>query len=144
MAYTMMTCLPCEVVAKIVDRGSELKLKERLKKGWGLIHDEMMWRETHEYSCIHHSCWYSGAMKKADECGCYRRYPGFLLRRVDSGAWLPGAGETRAVPAGAAHSESEGEWEGQANAVWFDFEANEMGLLGSMTPTNFINDIQYN
>ena len=129
MAYTMMTCLPCDVVTKIVDRGAELKLKERLKKGWGLIHDEMMWRECHEYSCTHHFC-------EVSECGCYRRYPGFLLRRVDSGAWLPGAGETR---------EREGENEPEmSNAVWFDFEANEMGLLGSMTPTNFINDIQYN
>ena len=129
MAYTLMTCLPCELVTKIVDRGAELRLKERLKKGWGLIHDEMMWRECHDYSCAHHFC-------DVSECGCYRRYPGFLLRRVDSGAWLPGAGETR---------EREGENEPEmSNAVWFDFEANEMGLLGSMTPTNFINDIQYN
>ena len=90
MAYTLMTCLPCELVTKIVDRGAELKLKERLKKGWGLIHDEMMWRECHEYSCAHHFC-------EVSECGCYRRYPGFLLRRVDSGAWLPGAGETREI-----------------------------------------------
>lgn len=140
MAYTMMTCLPCEVVTKIIERGAELKLKERLKKGWGLIHDEMMWRESHEYSCTHHFC-------EVNECGCYRRYPGFLLRRVDSGAWLPGAGETRAVPVGATPAENEeGEIEpDMSNAVWFDLEANEMGLLSSMVPIwndDWYNDIQ--
>ena len=126
MAYTMMNCLPCDVVTNIVDRGVDLKVKDRLKKGWGLIHDEMMWRETHEYSCAHHFC-------GVNECGCYRRYPGFLLRRVDSGAWLPGAGETR---------EREGENEPEmSNAVWFDFEANEMGILNSMIPTQeFVNE----
>ena len=137
MAYTMMTCLPCEVVAKIVDRGSELKLKERLKKGWGLIHDEMMWRETHEYSCTHHFC-------EVNECGCYRRYPGFLLRRVDAGVWLPGQGETREIEQMDVAGHMRAETDDTSHAVWFDFEANEMGLLGSMTPTNFINDIQYN
>ena len=134
MAYTMMTCLPCDVVTKIVERGAELKLKDRLKKGWGLIHDEMMWRETHEYSCTHHFC-------DASECECYQRYPGFLLRRVDSGAWLPGLGETRHGPGGGNVVENIPE---VSNAVWLDFEANEMGLLGSMTPLEFINDIQHN
>ena len=88
MAYTMKTSLPCEVVSKIVHLGSELKMKERLKNGWAIIHDEMMWRESHVYSCAHHFC-------DVQDCNCYHRYPGFLLRRVDSGAWLPGLGETR-------------------------------------------------
>jgi len=130
MAYTMMTCMPCEVVSKIVDRGAELNMKERLKKGWGLIHDEMMWRETHEYSCPHHFC-------DVKDCGCYQRYPGFLLRRVDSGAWLAGAGETREL-------DGDDSMPVLSNAIWFDFEANEMGLLSSMIPTqDIINDIQY-
>lgn len=133
MAYSLLTCMPCEVVSKIVDRGSEVVLKERLKKGWGLIHDEMMWRESHEYSCTHHFC-------QVNECGCYQRYPGFLLRRVDSGVWLPGAGETRE----ALHILGENEPE-ISNAVWFDFEAGEMGVLSSMIPIqDIINDIQYN
>tara|TARA_Y200000002_G_C22575707_1_gene618583 strand:- start:824 stop:997 length:174 start_codon:yes stop_codon:yes gene_type:complete len=55
---------------------------------------------------------------------------------VDSGAWLPGAGETR---------EREGENEPEiSNAVWFDFEANEMGILNSLIPTQeFVNEWTY-
>jgi len=141
MAYTMMTCLPCDVVTKIVDRGAELKLKERLKQGWGLIHDEMMWRDTHEYSCPHHCC-------VTDSCNCYRRYPGFLLRRVDSGVWLSGHGETRQMQVwreGSWADELYDDLESQPNgALWFDFETNEAGHLRSLIPTlNFTNDIEY-
>ena len=126
MAYTMITCMPCEVVASIVDRGAEQKMNERLRKGWGLIHEEMMWRGRHEYSCTHHYC-------DVSECGCYHRYPGFLLRRVDSGVWLPGEGEIR------GEWLEEGEINETPNAVWFDFASRTMGLIG----TN-IYDIHYN
>lgn len=120
MAYSLLTCMPCEVVKKIVDRGSEVVLKERLKKGWGVIHDEMMWRESHHYSCTYHFC-------DVAECGCYTRYPGFLLRRVDARIWLAGQGETRELEAG--------EWIPEvSNAIWIDFNANEMGLMNSMIP----------
>ena len=119
MAYSLLTCLPCDVAKKIVDRGSELLLKERLKKGWGLIHDEMMWRESHHYSCTYHFC-------DVAECGCYTRYPGFLLRRVDARVWLAGEGETRFCARLEAAEVS--------NAIWIDFDANEMGLMNSMVP----------
>ena len=108
MAYSLLTCLPCDVAKKIVDRGSELLLKERLKKGWGLIHDEMMWRESHHYSCTYHFC-------DVAECGCYTRYPGFLLRRVDARVWLAGEGETRFCARLEAAEVS--------NAIWIDFDA---------------------
>ena len=124
MAYTMKTCLPCEVVSKIVQLGSELKMKERLKNGWAIIHDEMMWRESHVYSCAHHFC-------DVQDCNCYHRFPGFLLRRVDSGAWLPGLGETRY---GLDHRHAQWNQPEVSNAIWFDLEANEMGLLNSNIP----------
>tara|TARA_A100001015_G_scaffold224262_1_gene252823 strand:- start:50 stop:481 length:432 start_codon:yes stop_codon:yes gene_type:complete len=141
MAYTMMTCLPCEVVTHIVDRGAELKLKDRLKKGWALIHDEMMWRDTHHYSCTYHFC-------DVNECGCYRRFPGFLLRRVEAGVWLAGEGETRQIEevSQTDNHATHTRWEtdNTSHAVWIDYEANEMGLLSSMIPTqDIINDIQY-
>ena len=106
-------------------------MRERLKKGWSLVHDEMMWRDTHHYSCTYHFC-------DVKECECYRRFPGFLLRRVDAGVWLPGEGETREIEEielnqeGATHTR----WETDdtSHAVWIDFEANEVGMLNSMVP----------
>tara|TARA_B100000003_G_scaffold70099_1_gene62833 strand:+ start:466 stop:642 length:177 start_codon:yes stop_codon:yes gene_type:complete len=50
---------------------------------------------------------------------------------VDSGAWLPGLGETRYGPGGGNVAWNEPE---VSNAVWFDLEANEMGLLNSNIP----------
>jgi hypothetical protein len=125
MAYTLTSILPETVVGKIVERTTELETKRRLNNGWKLVHDEMMWREGHVYSCTHHMC-------DVDECGCYRRYPGFLLRRVDSGIWLPGEGETRILnPALPIEID-----QNMMNdpAIWIDFETNEMGILNDLNP----------
>ena len=131
MSVSLLNVFPEEVVCKIVTNAADLSMQERLKKGWSLVHDEMMWRDTHHYSCTYHFC-------DVKECGCYRRFPGFLLRRVDAGVWLPGQGETREIEEiernqeGATHTR----WEtdNASHAVWIDFEANEMGMLNSMVP----------
>ena len=122
MSVSLLNVFPEEVVCKIVTNAADLSMQERLKKGWSLVHDEMMWRETHHYSCTHHFC-------DVKECGCYRRFPGFLLRRVDAGVWLPGQGETREIedPLPSVYDDV-------SHAIWIDFEANEMGMLNSMIP----------
>ena len=129
MSVSLINVLPEEVVCKIVTYAADLSIGDRLRKGWSLVHHEMMWRETHHYSCTYHFC-------DVKECGCYRRFPGFLLRRVDAEVWLPGQGETRKIPGwhvGQEWGEDLGE---ERQAVWIDFEANEMGMLNSMTPVH--------
>jgi hypothetical protein len=132
MSVSLLNVFPEEVVCKIVTNAADLSMRERLKKGWSLVHDEMMWRDTHHYSCTHHFC-------DVKECGCYRRFPGFLLRRVDAGVWLPGQGETRehevvSPTTNGAGTHTRWEPDVEAQAIWIDFEANEIGMLNSMTP----------
>ena len=80
--------LPFEIISRILNMNSEIIISDRTTSGWGLVHDEMMWRATHMHTCCSHYC-------DVSHCKCYTRYPGFLLRRVDADVWLPGEGETR-------------------------------------------------
>jgi hypothetical protein len=84
----MVMTLPLEIVSRIINMKSEIIVSDRMKSGWRMIHDEMMWRSTHMHTCCAHYC-------DVSQCDCYTRYPGFLLRRVDADVWLPGEGETR-------------------------------------------------
>tara|TARA_E500000178_G_scaffold308012_1_gene321362 strand:- start:342 stop:797 length:456 start_codon:yes stop_codon:yes gene_type:complete len=131
MAHLLTHRFPSEICEKITTNISEINIKERLKKGWSLIHDEIDWRDGHHYCCTYHFC-------DVQECGCYRRFPGLLLRRVDSGAWIPGRGETRIAevdPTEPADAPAVDEPDGLLGpAIWVDTNANEIGLLSNMVP----------
>jgi len=122
MAYLLRARLPDDVIFKITKDCFGVFMKERMAKGWSKIHDEMMWRNKHHYSCTHHFC-------DVSECNCYRRFPFYLLRHVDANCWACGKGETRQAFCPALDMvETEG-----SPAIWIDFDANEIGMMNSMT-----------
>lgn len=140
MAHILSKRFPEDVVRKIASNVSDLNIHDRLTSihrypgrghsTWRGVHEEMMWRDTHRYSCTYHFC-------EISSCNCYHRFPGFLLRRVDSGAWLPGLGESRAAERLEYPTQQAGLLEqdfAPTPAVWIDFEAQEMGTMESMTP----------
>ena len=55
----------------------QLSVTQRLANGWKEIHDEMNWRGGHADSCDFHRC-------PVQNCTCYHKFPGFLLRRVNT------------------------------------------------------------
>ena len=128
MAHLLSNRFPSEICEKITTNISDIKMKDRLRSGWSLIHDEIEWREGHHYCCTYHFC-------DVQECGCYSRYPGLLLRRVAAGVWIPGQGETRIAEVTEVAPTQPGETEDQlGQAIWIDTDANEIGLLNNMTP----------
>ena len=81
MALALLSVLPQDVAQQVNGYAIQLSVSQRLAKGWKEIHDEMNWRGGHADSCDFHWC-------PVQNCTCYHKFPGFLLRRVNSN-WIP-------------------------------------------------------
>ena len=81
MALALLTVLPQDVAQQVNGFAIQLSVTQRLANGWKEIHDEMNWRGGHADSCDFHWC-------PVHNCTCYHKFPGFLLRRVNS-SWIP-------------------------------------------------------
>jgi hypothetical protein len=81
MALALLSVLPQDVAQQVNGFTIQLSVTQRLANGWKEIHDEMNWRGGHADSCDFHWC-------SVHNCTCYHKFPGFLLRRVNSN-WIP-------------------------------------------------------
>ena len=81
MALALLSILPQDVAQQVNGYTIQLSVTQRLANGWKEIHDEMNWRGGHADSCDFHWC-------PVQNCTCYHKFPGFLLRRVNSN-WIP-------------------------------------------------------
>jgi hypothetical protein len=81
MSLALLSILPQDVAQQVNGYTIQLSVTQRLAKGWKEIHEEMNWRGGCTDSCDFHWC-------PVQNCTCYCRFPGFLLRRVNSN-WIP-------------------------------------------------------
>ena len=81
MSLALLSILPQDVAQQVNGYTIQLSVTQRLAKGWKEIHEEMNWRGGHADSCDFHWC-------PVQNCTCYHKFPGFLLRRVNSN-WIP-------------------------------------------------------
>ena len=81
MSLALLSILPQDVAQQVNGYAIQLSVTQRLANGWKEIHDEMNWRGGHADSCDFHWC-------PVQNCTCYHKFPGFLLRRVNSN-WIP-------------------------------------------------------
>ena len=81
MSLALLSILPQDVAQQVNGYTIQLSVTQRLASGWKEIHDEMNWRGGHADSCDFHWC-------PVQNCTCYHKFPGFLLRRVNSN-WIP-------------------------------------------------------
>jgi len=92
MSLALLSILPQDVAQLVNGYTIQLSVSQRLAKRvfstrstrsstWKEIHDEMSWRGGHADSCDFHWC-------PVQNCTCYCKFPGFLLRRVNSN-WIP-------------------------------------------------------
>ena len=81
MSLALLSILPQDVAQQVNGYTIQLSVTQRLANGWKEIHDEMNWRGGHADSCDFHWC-------PVQNCTCYHKFPGFLLRRVNSN-WIP-------------------------------------------------------
>ena len=81
MSLALLSILPQDVAQQVNGYTIQLSVTQRLANGWKEIHDEMNWRGGHADSCDFHWC-------PVQNCTCYHKFPGFLLRRVTSN-WIP-------------------------------------------------------
>ena len=81
MSLALLSILPQDVAQQVNGYAIQLSVTQRLANGWKEIHEEMNWRGGHADSCDFHWC-------PVQNCTCYCKFPGFLLRRVNSN-WIP-------------------------------------------------------
>ena len=81
MSLALLSILPQDVAQQVNGYTIQLSVTQRLANGWKEIHEEMSWRGGHADSCDFHWC-------PVQNCTCYHKFPGFLLRRVNSN-WIP-------------------------------------------------------
>ena len=81
MSLALLSILPQDVAQQVNGYTIQLSVTQRLTNGWKEIHEEMSWRGGHADSCDFHWC-------PVQNCTCYHKFPGFLLRRVNSN-WIP-------------------------------------------------------
>jgi hypothetical protein len=81
MSLALLSILPQDVAQQVNGYAIQLSVTQRLANGWKEIHEEMSWRGGHADSCDFHWC-------PVQNCTCYHKFPGFLLRRVNSN-WIP-------------------------------------------------------
>jgi hypothetical protein len=81
MSLALLSILPQDVAQQVNGYTIQLSVTQRLAKGWKEIHEEMNWRGGCTDSCDFHWC-------PVQNCTCYCKFPGFLLRRVNSN-WIP-------------------------------------------------------
>ena len=81
MSLALLSILPQDVAQQVNGYTIQMSVSQRLANGWKEIHEEMNWRGGHADSCDFHWC-------PVQNCTCYCKFPGFLLRRVNSN-WIP-------------------------------------------------------
>tara|TARA_X000000368_G_scaffold128631_1_gene101124 strand:+ start:535 stop:1005 length:471 start_codon:yes stop_codon:yes gene_type:complete len=81
MSLALLSILPQDVAQQVNGYAIQLSVTQRLTNGWKEIHEEMSWRGGCTDSCNFHWC-------PVQNCTCYCKFPGFLLRRVNSN-WIP-------------------------------------------------------
>ena len=81
MSLALLSILPQDVAQQVNGYAIQLSVTQRLANGWKEIHEEMSWRGGCTDSCDFHWC-------PVQNCTCYCKFPGFLLRRVNSN-WIP-------------------------------------------------------
>ena len=81
MPLALLSIIPQDVAQQVNGYTIQLSVTQRLANGWKEIHEEMSWRGGHADSCDFHWC-------PVQNCTCYHKFPGFLLRRVNSN-WIP-------------------------------------------------------
>jgi len=81
MSLALLSILPQDVAQQVNGYTIQLSVTQRLAKGWKESHEEMNWRGGCTDSCDFHWC-------PVQNCTCYCKFPGFLLRRVNSN-WIP-------------------------------------------------------
>ena len=81
MSLALLSILPQDVAQQVNGYTIQLSVTQRLTNGWKEIHEEMSWRGGCTDSCDFHWC-------PVQNCTCYCKFPGFLLRRVNSN-WIP-------------------------------------------------------
>lgn len=80
MSLALLSILPQDVAQQVNGYTIQLSVTQRLANGWKEIHEEMSWRGGCTDSCDFHWC-------PVQNCTCYCKFPGFLLRRVNSN-WI--------------------------------------------------------
>ena len=81
MPLALLSIIPQDVAQQVNGYTIQLSVTQLLANGWKEIHEEMSWRGGHADSCDFHWC-------PVQNCTCYHKFPGFLLRRVNSN-WIP-------------------------------------------------------
>lgn len=81
MSLALLSILPQDVAQQVNGYTIQLSVTQRLANGWKEIHEEMSWRGGCTDTCNFHWC-------AVENCTCYCKFPGFLLRRVNSN-WIP-------------------------------------------------------
>ena len=81
MSLALLSILPQDVAQQVNGYAIQLSVTQRLTNGWKEIHEEMSWRGGCTDTCNFHWC-------AVENCTCYCKFPGFLLRRVNSN-WIP-------------------------------------------------------
>lgn len=142
MSLALLSILPQDVAQQVNGYAIQLSVTQRLANGWKEIHEEMNWRGGHADSCDFHWC-------PVQNCTCYHKFPGFLLRRVNSN-WIPMNGTIMPsamleLESQAVHDEywDEMDWEA-ANHDEMDWEpTNHDQLLDYAAEMDYDHDADY-
>jgi len=132
MSIALLSIFPQDVAQQVNGYAIQLSVSQRLTNGWKDIHDEMSWRGGHADSCDFHWC-------KVDTCTCYHKFPGFLLRRVNSN-WIPVNGTI--IPTAMLELETQADW----GEYWNEMDwvpTNHDQLLDYVAEIDYDHDADY-
>jgi hypothetical protein len=141
MSIALLSIFPQDVAQQVNGYAIQLSVSQRLTNGWKDIHDEMSWRGGHADSCDFHWC-------KVDTCTCYHKFPGFLLRRVNSN-WIPMNGTimpSAMLEVAREQREEEEYWDEMAELAEMQMEwepTNHDEALGYAADMDYDHDADY-
>ena len=116
MSLALLSILPQDVAQQVNGYAIQLSVTQRLANGWKEIHEEMSWRGGCTDTCNFHWC-------AVQNCTCYCKFPGFLLRRVNSN-WIPMNGTI--IPSAMLELESQETQEEYWEGVWQSGDHDEL------------------
>lgn len=116
MSLALLSILPQDVAQQVNGYTIQLSVTQRLANGWKEIHEEMSWRGGCTDSCDFHWC-------PVQNCTCYCKFPGFLLRRVNSN-WIPMNGTI--MPSAMLELESQATQEEYWDEMDYEMDVTEL------------------
>ena len=136
MSLALLSILPQDVAQQVNGYTIQLSVTQRLTNGWKEIHEEMSWRGGCTDSCDFHWC-------PVQNCTCYCKFPGFLLRRVNSN-WIPVNGTI--MPSAMLELESQAtqeEYWDQMDGDYFEADMDYDNALDYAAEMDYDHDADY-